>query len=87
MAMAKSQVQSKLSTNEKPQSIVPKSSRPISYRIKTRGWGGDRNPCFQTEPITITKLLNNLRFGSRVLNQLGAALPAPACLFNFSTDS
>ena len=42
-----------LSTNEKPRSIVPECSRPITMVPKPGGVGGgrgDRNPCFQTEP-------------------------------------
>ena len=41
--MAKSQVQCKLSTNEKPSSIIPESFRPIAIGSKIQG-----NPCFLT---------------------------------------
>ena len=43
-----------LSTNEKPRSIVPECSRPIPI-VPKPGGGGDRNPCFQTEPGRLPK--------------------------------
>ena len=49
--MAKFQVQWKLSTNEKPRSIVPESSRPIAIVPKPGGVGGTKIAVFRQSLI------------------------------------